>query len=990
MRLFLSFPLLLVLCSTALGQSSPSQNLGPDYVRDIKPLLERNCIKCHGASQQLGGFRLDSLAAAMRGGASGARGLLPHDAAGSRLIQRISDEDDNLRMPPKSSGLPRLTQADIVRFRDWINAGPTWKDPSGTPPLPASTHWSLRPLPKIHVQLGKESPVDTFVNAKLREKRLKMSSRADKVTLLRRLYYDLIGLPPSPEDAARFVSDTHPDAYERVVDKLLASPRYGERWARHWLDTIHFADSHGFEHDIGRDNAWPFRDYVINAFNDDISWTNFIKQQLAADVFWPNQPALTPALGYLGAGTFDLSAYTTAPRNFENGDRDDLVNQTMSAFVSTTANCARCHNHKFDPIPQEDYYALQAVFSGVVKGDVTYDSTTEAHAERMKWTKLLADVGAKNPTLLEVDQNRAYIEKWISEHKSSTSWTPLIVQRVASKSGSTLTVDQSGIIYATRIRPETDTYSTFGTSPLSQITAIRLDVLSDKSLPMGGPGRQDNGNLHLSEIEIGKVDTQGVKHPFKISRATADFNQAGWGIERAIDGDQKTAWGIYPEVGKSHYAWFVLSEPMRLSSGDRLVVDLHQNHGGGHLIGQYRLSATSNDPKAILPLPADIAAAVSLSDAFRTADQKRLLGFFALKDYATQKLQGLPQSQTVFAAASSANVLTEGVRSIPEPRTIHLLERGEIDKPKQIVGPGALSAVKLLTSRFDLKTPKVEAERRGYLAEWIADKYNPLTWRSIVNRVWQYHFGRGICDTPSDFGKMGGIPSHPELLDYLAVWFRDDAGGSLKKLHRLIVTSNTYCQSSRIVAISAKLDGDNRLLWRQNSQRLDADGYRDFTLAVSGKLDLTMGGPGIKHFTSSPGPQLTPALNYYAYDWSAAGSGRRSIYSFVWRGIADPFMEALDFPDLGLLAPTRSFSVSALQALAMYNNNFILAASDAMAVRFSSMMGVEGQVDTVVQNIWLRKPTMSEKSRMVKFVQEHDLRALCRVLLNSNEFLFVK
>jgi hypothetical protein len=374
----------------------------------------------------------------------------------------------------------------------------------------------------------------------------------------------------------------------------------------------------------------------------------------------------------------------------------------------------------------------------------------------------------------------------------------------------------------------------------------------------------------------------------------------------------------------------------------------------------------------------------------RTNEQQLTLAAYVLREVARAQLAKLPPQARVYAAGASVDVPTIGMVTIPQPKPVHRLDRGDIEKPLEEVWPGALSLVTALPSRFAINGSNSDAARRAALADWIASPNNPLTWRSIVNRVWYYHFDKGICDTPSDFGKMGGTPSHPELLDWLAVWFRDDAKGSLKKLHRLIVTSETYCQSSAFRAVPNQKDGDNRLLWRQNRQRLDADSYRDFAHAVSGTLDLTMGGPAIKNFSSKPGPQLTPALDYNAYDWTAPGSGRRSIYRYVWRGIADPFMESLDFPDLGLLAPTRSISVSALQSLALYNDAFVLNCSEQLATHVEKEnTSLDGQVNLAVRRVLLRRPTPPEQTAFTGYARRYGLAALCRILLNSNEFLFI-
>jgi hypothetical protein len=390
----------------------------------------------------------------------------------------------------------------------------------------------------------------------------------------------------------------------------------------------------------------------------------------------------------------------------------------------------------------------------------------------------------------------------------------------------------------------------------------------------------------------------------------------------------------------------------------------------------------------------EVEAALATPPEARTGPQRLALAAHALRLAANEALARLPAPSVVYAAASAVEIPSgdppRKAASLAEPKAVHILRRGEFDQPGATAQPGALSALGHLPARFALPDPRHEAGRRAALADWIAHPGNVLTWRSVVNRVWHYHFGRGLCDTPSDFGRMGGTPTHPELLDWLAVWFRDDAQGSLKALHRLIVTSATYRQASAQRADAARLDGENRLLWRQNRQRLDADAFRDFVLAVSGRLDLKMGGPAERHFLQAKGPQITPSLNYAGFDWAGPGANRRSIYRFVWRGIADPLMEALDFPDLGLLQPVRGFSASSLQALSLYNNDVVLHHSRAMAERAGAEAPtLEAQVCRVTQLAWLREPTAAERREFVRFARERGLPALCRLLFNSNEFLFI-
>ncbi len=986
---------LLLCCGLSGTGNASAQDHAAWFREQVEPVLRKRCFACHSHAAELmeGGLSLDWRSGWESGGSRGPA-IVPGDVDRSLLIQAIRHLDPDLQMPEE-----KLPDDEIATLLQWVKNG-AFDDrktfPIGVTDAQALDWWSLKPLAKTVVPGdGSQNPLDAFIQDRLQLAGLTQSPEADRRTLIRRVYYDLTGLRPTPHEVDAFVADLDPLAFEKIVDLLLASPRYGERWARHWLDTIHFADSHGYEHDVGRDNAWPFRDYVIDAFNHDTSWSRFVREQLATDVFYPDEAHLTPALGFLGAGTFDLSTFSTAPVTFSYLDRDDLVAQTMSAFTSTTANCARCHSHKFDPITQEDYYALQAVFAGVLKGDIPYDSDPDVRRERARLQSLIAAAEKRDETVLLDPVHAELIALWIAERSAVAKWQPLTLKSFQSTEGATLTLTPDDLILASGTLPEKDTYVVSAATNLEQITALRLDVHPHESLPSNGPGRSSNGNLHLSEFEI-QVFASGADQGTvaALKRATANFNQVDWGIERAIDGDPETAWGIHPLVGKRHHAVFELTEPLTLAPGNRLVVTLKQLHGRSHLIGAFNLSATSDEAVQATALPENVEHALQTPALDRTSEQQLVLAATALRAAAESGLKKLPPPAAVYAAGPSVMIPTgNGVmqaQTLAEPKVVHVLQRGDFDKPRDVVMPGALSVLTHDSARFNIKDPQQEASRRAALANWLVHPGNVLTWRSVVNRVWHYHFGRGLCDTPSDFGRMGGVPSHPELLNFLAVWFRDDADGSLKQLHRLIVTSETYRQSSQHRDNGAEIDADNRLLWRQNRHRLDADSYRDFTLATSGSLDLTMGGPGVQHFKQSKGPQSTPALDYTAFDWDTPGASRRSIYRYVWRGIADPFMEALDFPDLGLLSPTRSFSASSLQALTLYNNDFVLHHAACMASKIEGENdSLDSQVTQAVRLVWLRNPASDELHDFGAFTRTNGLPALCRLLLNSNEFLFV-
>jgi hypothetical protein len=968
----------------------------------VEPILREHCYGCHSHSsgQMESNLALDWKSGWIIGGDRGTA-IVPGKPNESLLIRAVRHEDGELLMPEE-----KLSEDEIAILVAWVQDG-AYDDRVAVPQSEKEdSWWSLQPLVETPVppsaltnrELG-EHPIDAFIGAKLVTAGLQFSTTAAPRDLIRRLYFDLIGLPPSFEEVEDFCAEPSEAAYEKVVDRLLASPRYGERWARHWFDTIHFADSHGYEHDVGREHAWPYRDYVINALNNDLPWDTFIRQQLAVDYFEPDANHLIPALGFLGAGTFDFSTYSTGPVTFDYLDRDDMLTQTMAAFVSTTANCARCHAHKFDPISQEDYYALQSVFAGVLKGDVSYDVDTDVAAKRRRLESLLAAVERGDQDVLSSADSEELIVKWEQQRSGGALWTPLEVHSYVSLEGATLAQIpedvEKGVILASGNNPDTDTYVVTGTTGLSQVSGVRLDLFPHPSLPMNGPGRCHNGNLHLSEIVVTAFlpgQTTGAQVP--IARATADFDQEGWGVHRAIDGDVKTAWGIHPAVGQPHHAVFEFAQPLQLPAGSMLTVTLKQLHGGSHLIGAFRLTVTDSAAELISALPGSVEEALHVHTSERSAEQRFSIAKHVVRIAALEDLAKLPPQGKVYAVGANVLIPTGNGNSqpasVPSPKVVHLLQRGDIQKPRQEVPPGALAVLQHLPARFTESVHQGEAARRAALADWLAHRDNVLTWRSVVNRVWHYHFGKGLCDTPSDFGRMGGIPTHPELIDWLAVWFRDEAGASLKKLHRLIVTSQTYRQSSMIHTASAAIDADNRFWWRQSQQRLDADAYRDYVMAVSERLDDSMGGPAIQHFLQSPGAQLTPQLNYAAFDWGSRGANRRSIYRFVWRGIPDPLMAALDFPDLGLLTPVRSTSISPLQALALYNNHFVLFHSAAMAEHISRVTADEDQqVVAVIQKLFQRDPGDSELNLYRSHLQQHGLASLCRILLNSNEFLFV-
>jgi hypothetical protein len=961
-----------------------------DFVKDVQPILTQFCIDCHGNKKQKGGFRLDSRAAALRDGA-----VLPGKSADSPVIRRVAGLGDDGRMPPKGAC---LTARQIAILRAWIDQGADWPMSARQPER--GTHWAYRPLvrpalPEIKDCSVVRNPIDAFVQSRLESADLSPAPPADRRTLIRRLTFDLTGLPPTPDDVVAFLADTRPDAYERLVDRLLASPHYGERWARHWLDVVHFAETHGHDQDVPRENAWPYRDYLVRSFNGDRPYARFLQDQVAGDVLSPDDPDGIVATGMLAAGPWDESSQqsirddTIDKKQAQNLDRDDMVTTVMSAFNSATVHCARCHDHKFDPISQDEYYGLQAVFAGIDRANRPYDPDPVVHRRRTVLHQRQHEIRtAPNTALLAPEVTRT-VKAWEHAHRGA-AWQVLTPSRVTTTKGSQPTTLPDGSIRFGGPRPDTDIYTIAATSALESITAVRLEVLTDDSLPHKGPGRQDNGNLHLNEfrVQVGPRDaTRGEQMPGAIRSAVADFDQDGWTASMSIDGKPGTAWGIYPAVGRSHQVVFVFKEPVRFAGGAAMTFVLEQTHGGGHLIGRLRLSVSSSASPS--PLPADISAALATIPDKRTEAQRSVLARHVLLEQIEKELSSLPAEQLVYAAANDFKP-ESSFRPAKGCRPVMVLRRGDIGQPVEKAAPAALSCVPGLSAKLILDRPDDEGARRAALARWLSDRRNVLTWRSIVNRVWHHRFGRGIVATPGDLGRMGAVPTHPELLDWLAVEFRD-RGGSLKELHRLIVTSATYRRSCRHDAEAARIDGDNLLLWRMNRSRLDAESVRDTVLVISGKLDTRMGGPSVKHFNQSKGIHVTPNVDYLAFDVDSAGSHRRSIYRFVFRTLPDPFLDVLDCPDASQFTPARSSSITALQALAMLNDRFVVRQAEHFAARVEREAGKD--VPEQIRRAYLlavsRAATSREIDLLSAYTRRHGLAAACRVIINCNEFMFV-
>ncbi len=960
------------------------------FERDVRPILTKHCFACHGPDKQRGGLRFDRKTDAVKGGESGVA-FVAGKGADSLLVQLVSGHDAERIMPPKGE---KLTADQIGVLRAWVDQGAEW--PNTTEGVDPLDWWSLKPLtrptlPTLTPEDAKRvrNPVDQFILAKLRDNGLSPSPEADRRTLIRRLSFDLTGLPPTPDEIDAFINDPAPDAYERLVARLLASPTYGERWTRHWLDVVHYGDTHGYDKDQPRPNAWPYRDYLIRAFNSDKPYSRFVQEQVAGDVLFPGTADGVTALGFIAAGPWDLIGHAEVPETKIDGkiarhlDRDDMVMNTMGTFVSLTAHCAQCHNHKFDPIRQEDYYRLQAVFAAVDRADRPYHNDP-ATAERFntltaqrielvkrqqEFTALIQkaagpDLAALNAKIAGAKKGKqprpefgyhsqiaakADVLKWVQVDLSESVPMNRVVLWGCHDDFNGI---GAGFGYPARFKIETSDDAGFA----SGVHLVTDQTNSDVSNPGVRPQEFQAQGVTARYVRVTATKLASRQNDFILALAELEvFNATGTNLAR----------------GKQVTALDSIEAKPRWSQAN--LVDGHapvQN-------GSADLPKLQQQRQDLITRTADPAIVKSLA-AVTTE----------LADVDTE-LKKLPAPNMVYAATvhNGRGAFRGTGPDGGKPRPIYLLKRGDVKTPAQEVAAGTLNVFRELSGQFDLPANHTEGERRAALAKWLTNPKNPLTWRSAVNRMWQYHFGRGIVGTPNDFGRMGQLPTHPELLDWLAVEFRDN-GQSLKKLHRLLVTSATYRQVSSGNEKFDKIDAGNAYLWRMPRRKLEAEAIRDAALLVSGKLDTTMYGPPFKDFVVEH-PEHSPHYEYHLHDPSDAKTYRRSVYRFLARSKPHPFMTALDCADPSMQVDKRTESLSPLQALALYNNGFMLTMAKHLAARVEKAGTPEAQITRAFRTALGRSPTPTERATLVEHAQTHGLPNTCRVILNLNEFVFV-
>ena len=1006
------------------------------FEEKIRPVLVEQCHKCHSAeaaSQKKlkGGLALDSRESWQKGGESGPV-IVPGKPEQSLLIKSLHHVDD-LKMPPKG----KLPKSVIADFENWIKMGaPDPRSGNTTPSTKASriinmeegrSFWSLRPLAQVEAPRLAQSPeewavnpVDRFVLATLQSKGLRPNPSASSRVLIRRAWFDLLGLPPTPEQMDEWVAKleagqgkVNSKAWGELIDFLLASPRYGERWARHWMDIARFAESHGYEQDYDRPTAYTYRDFLIRAFNSDMPFDQFARWQLAGDELDPQNPLAWMATGFLGAGAFPTQLTEDEFESARYDELDDMVNTTGVAFLGLTLGCARCHDHKFDPITSKDYYRFAAAYSTVIRSEKELDLDPAGNAERavrhsQRVKALEADLASFEKNVLPGE-----FAKYLKSAADSHSPWMVLDGQIRSTANSAWMRQTDGSYLASGKAPARETIVFKANTTAKGIQAIRLEALADPSLPRGGPGRAPNGNFALGDfrVEWSSMGESGSMGKVSLQRAAATHQQNAdsLSVGASLDSDPVSGWAVDGQIGKSQAAVFYPAQPINPEGNvGQITITLAFNHPNSqHLIGRFRLSlGTTADLIPGLGNAGPDAETVSALVRLREGQGRPGDEPLALKWFKSHHPQWLAKSSALEKekkdggkpVLTKALVTTEGLPHLPHHaddrgfphfyQQVHLLKRGDPGQKVELVSHGVpevfnQNGQSLDAWRVEKPSGSKSSYRRASLANWLTDPSRGaghLVARVAVNRLWQHHFGRGIVATPSDFGYTGAKPTHPELLDWLAADLVS-SGWRLKKMHKLIMSSATYRQSSQTDQERLAKDPENQWLWRRVPARLEAEPIRDSLLAVSGQLDLREFGPGTMDQNMK----------------------RRSVYFFIKRSGLIPMMMLFDWPEHLVSIGQRSNTTVAPQALAFLNGPQVRSYALAFADRLGPDAEWKVTIDKAFRVALGRSPTREESQLALEFLDRQlaekgtakdsrrlALADLCQTIFSMNEFVFVE
>jgi hypothetical protein len=989
------------------------------FRRDIRPLLAENCLECHGpdAAAREAELRLDVRDAAVAA-RDDAAAIVPGDADASGLIARVTSDDESLRMPPAETG-KRLTPSQIEILRRWIDAGAAYE-----------RHWAFEPvrrpeLPPLTNSAVTSNPIDRFVLARLQQHGLVLAPQADRLTLMRRLYLDLLGVLPSLAEADAFTADDRPDAYERLVERVLANPRFGERWGRHWLDQARYADSHGYTNDNER-VMWPYRDWVIAAINDDLPFDQFTIEQLAGDLLPDASTDQMIATGFHRNTLINTEGGTKADQ-FRDEQVKDRVDTTGGVWMGLTVGCAQCHDHKFDPILQQDYYQLYAFFNSTADNNSVPPTipapTAQQQARQQELDARSAELEAELTREPRRSTRQRDWEKRLLEGPShqtangqvesaGTPWTVLGIDGKSTGGATFKALDDHSLLVSGN-QTAGDLYQVTARSPVDNIRSVRLEVLTHEDLPAGGPGRTANGNFVLTDFWFRTGDGRELR----FSKARAEHAQPDFDVIGAIDSNIQTGWAIdeAPEGDPNHdrTAWFVL--PATLVLGGDLELTFNLQHGAGQgpaNIGRLRLSI-SDQEWVDAPAPEELRELVAIPEEKRGPAQRRRIGDAFLKDDEVlgpivAEFESIRRQRDALQTQIASTMV---MRELDEPRPTYVQRRGDFLQPGDAVQPDVPSALPALASS-DTRRSRLD------LARWLVRHDNPLTPRVQVNRLWMRLFGTGLVETENDFGTQGALPSHPLLLDWLAAEFVHQ-GWSTKHMLRLMATSATYRQQSHVSGAGPEIDPQNRLLWRQNRVRVEGEIVRDLALSAGGLLSGKIGGPSVY----PPQPEGVYAFTQREKIWQTSTGDdrhRRGMYTFFYRSAPYPMLSTFDAPKFNQTCTRRDRSNTPLQSLTLANDPTLFEAAHALARRIltecdSGATSAE-RLRRLVRTCLVRPPSPAEASFLEEFFQQqqrhfrshpeagreaapHDVpvtvstadaaayTAVARVVLNLDEFI---
>ena len=969
LRVFLALLFVVAFSTTGFAQEV-------DFQRDIRPILSNACFKCHGPALQKGKMRLDERDSAVKTSA-----IVPGKSAESEVIRRIL-ADDAERMPPPKAG-DRLSEKQVALLKKWIDQGADY-----TP------HWAfikprLSALPKVNQAKWAKNPIDHFILARLEKERFTPSPEADRATLIRRLSLDLLGLLPSPKEVDDFVGDPRPDAYERLVDRLLESPHYGERQARHWLDLARYADSNGYTID-GKRSIWPWRDWVINALNRDLPFDQFTIHQIAGDLLPKATSEHLVASGFHRITSFNEEGGTN-PEQFRVERTVDRTNTTGTVWLGLTVGCAQCHTHKYDPITHKEYFQLYAFLNSMEEPKLPLPTSEQAK----KLNTLNAELAKAKAVPPAPKKSKEELAKLLAELDKETNggWRNLYPKMVTSEQGATMTALEDRSVLVSGKGGAPDVYVMQSVAPeTGTITAVRLEALTHPSLPSNGPGRANNGNFVLNKFVF---ETDGVGHRF--FKAVADHSQTGYDVDSVVrDGGKGWAIGTVSPKDRNvdRQAIFFLEKPYDVREGQAFELTLgFAQTPRGYNLGRFRIAVTFASSR-VLELPF-AAQKIVFTDPAKRADTDM--------DKLQEALVKVPaKSMRIAELTKEIKVLENQIdttlilRELAKPRTTNIQKRGDFLDLGEVVEPNVFAVLNPLGVK-DRRPTRLD------LARWLVSPENPLTARVVINRIWQQYFGKGIVETENDFGMQGALPTHPELLDWLALEFMNSPpltkggqrGWSMKHMHRLIVTSATYRQSSKMRPELDEKDPQNKLLARQNRLRLEAEIIRDASLSASGLLNPKIGGPGVY----PPQPKEVFAFTQSKHPWPESTGPdryRRGMYTFIWRQSQHPLLTTFDAPDAQTACTRRTRSNTPLQALHLANDPTFMEMAQALAKRILK----EGPSDDATRVAYgfrlcfARTPTPEEHSRLLQYVsdqqqanREQAWTMLARVLLNLDEFV---